>query len=221
MPELLSWVVSVIRDSEYKASDLFPGPGSNIRHPLAVFPSLHRVLAGPVPRLHRYYEGAATSYRPSHRTSFPSFGGTSVALVTFAPRRTSAPPRPGVGNPVSPAGNFRGDGGSPKFLGNPDCPFAHVLSDAGRTARTRPLQCSSVAPGMPTAKAPAIGLSTLNSMAFGLAVYASQCRLPRPHARLASSRWSDATGRAFHPQGSDERFQSCFLTSSPPLPSFA
>ena len=27
------------------------------------------------------------------------FGGTSVALVKFAPRRTSAPPRPGVGNP--------------------------------------------------------------------------------------------------------------------------
>jgi len=30
------------------------------------------------------------------------------------------------------------------------------------------------------AKAPAKGLSTLNSMAFGLAVYASQCGLPRP-----------------------------------------
>ena len=50
---------------------------------------------------------------------------------------------------------------------------------------------------------------------------ASRCRLPVPHARLASSRWSDATGRAFHPQGSIERFQSCFLTSHPPLPSFA
>ena len=58
---------------------------------------------------------------------------------------------------------------------------------------------------------PRIGLSTLNSMAFGLAVYASQCGLPQHHARLASSRWSGATGRASHPQGSDERFQSCFL----------
>ena len=37
--------------------------------------------------------------------------------------------------------------GSPKFLGNPDCPFAHVLADAGRTAHTRPLRCSSMAPG--------------------------------------------------------------------------
>src|SRR5438067_13586485 len=29
------------------------------------------------------------------------------ALVLFAPRRTSAPPRPGVGNPVAPAGMSR------------------------------------------------------------------------------------------------------------------
>ena len=60
--------------------------------------------AGPVPRRHQYYEGATTSCRSSRRTSFPSFGGTSVALVLFAPRRTSTPPRPGVGHPVSPAG---------------------------------------------------------------------------------------------------------------------
>jgi len=64
--------------------------------------------------------------QPSRRTSFPSFGGTSDALARFAPWRTSAPPRPGVGNPVSPAGNSpRSEQGSPKFLGNHDCPFAH------------------------------------------------------------------------------------------------
>ena len=99
--------------------------------------------------------------------------------------------------------------GSPKFLGNLDCPFARVLTDAGRTANTRPLRCSSVAPGPPSAEAPTIGLSTLNSTAFGLAVYASQSGLLRPHARLASGCWSGSTGRDFHPQGSAERFQSC------------
>ncbi len=104
MPDLLSWVVTVIRGSKYKASDVFPGPGSNNRHPISVFPSLHRVLRDQFPRLRQYYEGATTSCRPSRRTSFPSLGGTSVALVAFAPRRTSAPPRPGVGHPVSPAG---------------------------------------------------------------------------------------------------------------------
>jgi len=62
--------------------------------------------AVPVLRLHQYYEGATTSCRPSRRTSFSSFGGTSDALVTFAPRRTSAPPKPGVGNPVSPPGKL-------------------------------------------------------------------------------------------------------------------
>jgi len=37
-----------------------------------------------------------------------------------------------------------------------------------------------VALGMTKAKAPTIGLSKLNGMAFGLAVYASWCGLPRP-----------------------------------------
>ena len=53
-------------------------------------------------------------------------------------------------------------------------------SDAGRTADTRPLQCRDMALGDRTAKAPAMGLSTLNSMAFGLAVYASRSGLPHP-----------------------------------------
>ena len=106
MPGLLSWVVTVIRGSKFKASDVFPGPGSNSRHPLSVFPSLSRVLRDQFPRRHQYYEGATTSCRPSRRTSLPSFGGTSVALVAFAPRRTSAPPRPGVGNPVAPSGKL-------------------------------------------------------------------------------------------------------------------
>ena len=87
--------------------------------------------------------------------------------------------------------------------------------DAGGTAGTRPLRRSGMAPGIRTVKAPAKGLSTLNSMASGLAVYASPGGLPRRDARLASSRWSGAAGRAFHPQGPDERFQSACDISSP------
>ena len=49
MPGLLSWVVTVIRVSKYEASDVFLGPGSNTRHPLSVFPSLHRVLRDQFP----------------------------------------------------------------------------------------------------------------------------------------------------------------------------
>ena len=66
--------------------------------------SLHWLQPGTVRQHRRYYQDALTSRRPSHRASLPSLGGTSVALVLFAPRRTSAPPRPGVGHPVAPAG---------------------------------------------------------------------------------------------------------------------
>ena len=111
---------------------------------------------------------------PSRRTSFPSLGGTSVALAAFAPWRTSAPPRPGVGDPVSPTGNSpRSEQGSPKFLGNHDCPFAHVPIRRRQDCLHQTIQCSSVALGHRKAKAPTMGLSALNSMAFELAVYAS------------------------------------------------
>ena len=84
-------------------------------------------------------------------------------------------------------------------------------SDAGRTACTRPYSAAAWPLVIKKQRLPRLGLSTLNSMAFGLAVYASQCGLLQHHARLASSCWSGSTGRASHPQGSDERFQSCRL----------
>ncbi len=160
---------------------------------------LHRLRQGAVRQLHRSYQGTMTSCRPSHRASLPSLGSTSVALVAFAPRRTSAPPRPGVGDPVAPAGNLpRKRQDLPSSWGTPIVRL-HMFFDSGRTACTRPVWSSSMALGMRKAKAPTISLSKLNSMAFGLAVCASWCGLPQPHARLASSRWSDATGRASHP----------------------
>jgi hypothetical protein len=91
--------------------------------------SLHWLQQGAVRQLRRYYQDAMTSCRPSRRTSLPSFGGTSVSLVGFAPRRTSAPPGPGVGNPVPPTGVVAEETtGTRKFLGNPYCLFAHVQS---------------------------------------------------------------------------------------------
>ena len=156
---------------------MFPKSGSLIRR-LASLPWLR---VGPVRQLHRYYQGAATSCRPSRRASLPSLGGTSVPLVLFAPRRTSAPPRPGVGHPVAPAGKLpRKRQDLPSSWGTPIVRLHMFHTDAGRIADTRPLRCRDMAPGHRKAKAPAKGLSTLNSMAFGLAVYASQCGLPRP-----------------------------------------
>ena len=76
-----------------------------------------------------------TSCRSSRRTPLPSFGGTSVSLVAFAPRRTSAPPRPGVGNPVSPAGMLpRKRQDLPSSWGTPIVRLHMFQSDSGRTA---------------------------------------------------------------------------------------
>ena len=101
-----------------------------------------------------------------------------------------------------------------QVLGQPAYPFAHVLRLRRNCMHQTSKELQHRSPHSERRRLPAIGLSELNSMASGLAVYASQSRLPVPHARLASSRWSDATGRAFHPQGSIKRFQSCFLTCS-------
>ncbi len=89
-------------------------------------------------------------------------------------------------------------------------------TDAGRTARTRPSSAATWPLVWEKQRLPRLGLSTLNSMAFGLAVYASWSELPQYHAKLASSCWSGSTGRGSHPQGSDERFQSCRLHLIPP-----
>ena len=162
------------------------------------FASLHRVLRGEFP----CFDGNIKALRlPAARPAALRCLRLAVPqrpLVLFAPRRTSAPPKPGVGDPVSPAGiSLRRRQDIPSSWGTPIVRLHMFHSDAGRTADTRPFQCRDVALGARKAKAPTKGLSTLNSMAFGLAVYASPDGLPHHDARLASSRWSDATGRAF------------------------
>jgi hypothetical protein len=177
------------------------------------FASLDRVLWGEFPCFNGIIKALRLLAAHPAALRFLRLAVPPRPLVFFAPRRTSAPPRPGVVNPASPAGiSQRKRQDLPGSWGTPSV-RSPCSVDAGRTAGTSPVWCSSVAPGIRIAKAPAKGLSTLNSMAFGLAVYASQCGLPTPHARLASSRWSDSTGRAFHPHGSRERFQSASYIS--------
>ena len=174
--------------------------------------SLHWLQRSEVRQLRRYYQDAMTSCCSSRRTSFPSLGDTSDALVVFAPWRTSEPPRPGVVNPVSPPGCCRGSNRSSQVLGEPQLSVC-TCSKPTPAGLFAPDQFSATAwPLNPQVqRLPRLGLSALNSMAFGLAVYASQCGLLQPHARLASGFWSRSTGRDFYPQGSDERFQSCRL----------
>ena len=64
---------------------------------------------------------------------------------------------------------------------------------------------------------PQLGLSTLHSMAFGLAAGTVRSMVgfagpvTRHHARHASRCWSGSPGRGSHPQGSAERSQICDL----------
>ena len=160
--------------------------------------------------------------RPSLPSHFVAFAGRLPprAPVFVAPHKPDAGLGPGVfgsGHPQGLSLSRRRRSGVPSSWGTPIARLPCSV-DAGRTAGTRPLRCRGVAPGMCKAEAPAKGLSALNSTAFGLAVYASPGGSPRPDARLASSRWSDATGRASHPQGSYERFPRCsrYIPSSFP-----
>ena len=107
--------------------------------------------------------------------------------------------------------------GSPKFLGNPKCPFAHVQSTpAGPLAPDHygaaawPLVCEKQRLPRKVFRRsiawPSDSLSTLRSAGY-----------PDPR----KTRFRPLVRRyrtGFHPQGSDERFQRCF-TSHPPFPS--
>jgi hypothetical protein len=100
---------------------LCPSRGSAGRR----FASLHRVLRGEFP----CFAGSIKALRlPAAHPAALRCLRLAVprrSLVLFAPQRTSAPPRPGVGHPVAPAGIITEETtGSPRFPANPDCPFA-------------------------------------------------------------------------------------------------
>ena len=95
---------------------------------------------------------------PSRRTSFPSLGDTLVALVVFAPGRTSG--RQGlelVTRCLHPAIDQGTNRTLPSSWGTSVIRLHMFQTDAGRTACTRPIQYSNVAPGHHTARAPTIG----------------------------------------------------------------
>src|SRR5262249_15022438 len=82
---------------------------------------------GRVPLLRRYHQSATTSCRPSRRGSFPSLGGASAFTRSF---RSAADEGAAAAWSWLPASSTRDvaeeTAGSPKCLGEPDCPFAPV-----------------------------------------------------------------------------------------------
>ncbi len=119
-------------------------------------PSLRRVPASPVPRLHEYYEGTTTScaripgplwirFQTPHAP--PAF---VIAEALPARRRTAS--GPGVlGQPVCPDPAIRtwARTGSLRFPGAPSHTFAR-FSDPGRTGRTSPEAVLPMLPPGPT-----------------------------------------------------------------------
>src|SRR5210317_2471772 len=151
MPGLLSWVVTVIRGSKYEASDVVPGPGPNIRHPLSVFPSLHRVPRDQFPgfigtmRVLRLPAAHPTALR-FLRLAVPRLHSLLSLLGGRVRRRglelVTRYLRPGLSEETT---------GSLKFLGNPNCPSAHVPRRR-QDCLHQTIQCSSVALGHRKAK---------------------------------------------------------------------
>ena len=105
-----------------------PSNGSVARHP----PSLLRVASGRLPRLHRYYRDAPTPCRPSRRASFPSLGGTTLALC-FAPATSSASPRArSVCSSGAPLRKLSGRDDRASWVpGRPPCPHAPLFDPGG------------------------------------------------------------------------------------------
>ncbi len=193
---------------------MFLKNGSAIRR----LASLHWLQLGAVRQFQRYYQDAMTPCRHPTALRFlrlvvPRFHSFLSLLGGRVHRRglelVTRYLQPGICREANRV--------LPSSWGTPSVRL-RMFFDSGRTACTRPIWSSSMALGMRKTKAPTTSLSKLNSMAFGLAVYASWCGLLQPHARLPSSRWSDAAGWAFHPQGSYERFQSSLLTCSSSSP---
>src|SRR5271156_5900289 len=204
--------------SGFDAPAMFPSNDSATRHslpspgsPRCQFPCFHGTME------------CSDVLRPSHRTRLPSPGDTMRRGLCVCSQRSRSPDRgPGVRHPVPSTGNGA-HGGVQDLPGS--WGTLMLLCRVLRPRRdrcVRRLDVIGAAPAMSTTKAPTTTyLSGLNGTASELAVYASCGRLPGQHATLASGCWPALPGGIDDPQGSNERFQLCILTSLPPFPSLA
>ena len=113
--------------------------------------------AGPVPRLHQYYEGATTSCSHPAALRFLRLAVPRLhSLLSLPGGRVRRQGLELVTRYLRP-GICRGANRIlPSSWGTTIVRLRMFQSDAGRTACTKPLQCSSVAPERPSAKAPTI-----------------------------------------------------------------
>lgn len=181
-------------------------------------PSLGRVPASRVPRLHRYYEGAKTS--DDSRAKLMASPSPSALCPCFAP-----PTRGLFGGlarsfAVVLSGGLRGTIGSHRFPGDPSRGSA-LLSDPGPVLAPRVRTVRSMLSLPPTRQRPEQSYD-FEAQSHG---FTTRClRFARPvarsHARLASGRSLAFSGGESNPLDRGERFQvALHLPSS--FPEFA
>ena len=173
-----------------------------------------------VPPLRRYYQGTATSCRPSRRVSFPSLGGATGSRIFRSRRRCARRRRAWGWSPGIPVrAFFRGDGRISQVPGEPPFPFAHVLRP--RPADASLTDCGTLAwPPLPERQRRRRLNTFRGSIAWlsGSPPTYHDVGYPSPRKTgfqvLVRLSWA-----GFYPQGSDKRFQltSCGLSSSSKL----
>ncbi len=165
-----------------------------------------------VPPLRRYYQGTATSCRPSRRASFPSLGGTTGSRMFRSRRRCVRPRRAWGCSPGLPVREcFRGDDRISQVPGEPQFPFAHVLRPRPADASLTNSRNGRVAPAKETTKAPTTTTfrGSIAWLSGSLPTYHAVGFPPPRKARfqvLVRLSWA-----GFHPQGSDKRFPTHFM----------
>ena len=165
-----------------------------------------------VPPLPRYYQGTATSCRPSRRTSFPSLGGTTGSRIVSLPPPLRAQRRAWGWSPGIPIRDgFRGDDRISQVPGEPQFPSAHVLGPRPADASQTITETLAWPPLTGTRKAPTIK-EFRGSIAWlsGSPPTYHDVGYPSPRKAgfqvLVRLSWA-----GFHPQGSYKRFPTHFM----------
>jgi hypothetical protein len=160
-PTLLSVSVSWTRLSNFEAFVVFLKNGSMNRR-LAF---LRWLQPGAVRQLRQYYQDAMTPCSHPAALRFLRLAVPRLhSLLSLPDGRVRRQGLELVTRYLRPGIRRGANRVLPSSWGTTIVRLHMFQSDAGRTACTRPLQCSSVALERPSAKAPTIGLSTLNSM---------------------------------------------------------
>ena len=190
---------------------MFPVNGSLLWR----LPSLRRVPVSPVPRLHRYYEGATTSRSRIPGHLWFRFRGSTRSSVVRA--RRSAPdgledldPGQGIwsaGAPVAGVLVAWTRAGSHRFPGDPSHAFA-LFQDPGRADGPSPWRSRRCCPRSTHSEGSSDHNFEANSRGFSTCCLRFTSGVAAAHARLASGWLAGLYREGVEPSGSLERFQN-------------